>query len=160
MSNRQHRGRLKGKPVTYHLPSPAGGVQMETFVPWTLIKRGAKKQVLTPLDTPQAFADEARNERLARSAAQETPLLRALGLAHHWQRLLDEGRFGSLTEIAEAEGMDRGQVSKIARLAQIAPAIVEACLLGVDRGLTLERLVRRSVPGAWDAQRAQFGLAP
>jgi hypothetical protein len=28
-----------------------------------------------------------------READQDAPLMRALGLAHHWQRLLDEGRF-------------------------------------------------------------------
>lgn len=41
----------------------------------------------------------------------------SLGLAHYWQHLLDTGRFGSLKEIAAAEGMDLGQVSWIARLA-------------------------------------------
>ena len=53
--SKKHRGRFKGDPVTYQLPSPAGGVQLETFVPWTLVKRGLKKQVITPLDAPQEF---------------------------------------------------------------------------------------------------------
>ena len=34
------KGVLTGKPVTYPIPSSAGGVQMETFIPWTLVKRG------------------------------------------------------------------------------------------------------------------------
>lgn len=51
----------------------------------------------------------------------DTPLMRALGLAHHWQRLLDEGRFSSMTEIAAAEGIDLGQASKMSRLARLAP---------------------------------------
>lgn len=88
----KHRGRAKGDPVTYQTPLPAGGVQMETFLPWTLVRRGLKKQVITPLDAPQEFLDEARRERLVREMAQDTPLMRALGLAHHWQRLLDERR--------------------------------------------------------------------
>ena len=46
--SKKHRGRFKGDPVTYQLPNPAGGVQLETFVPWTLVKRGLKKQVITP----------------------------------------------------------------------------------------------------------------
>ena len=53
--SRRHRGQVKGDPVTYQLPGPAGGVQLETFVPWTLVKRGMKKQVITPIDVPQAF---------------------------------------------------------------------------------------------------------
>ncbi len=47
--SKKHRGRYQGDPVTYQLPSPAGGVQLETFVPWTLVKRGLKKQIITPL---------------------------------------------------------------------------------------------------------------
>ena len=61
--SKQHRGRFKGDPVTYQLPNPAGGVQLETFVPWTLVKRGLKKQVITPLDAPQEFLSEATRER-------------------------------------------------------------------------------------------------
>ena len=111
----KHRGQAKGHPVTYQTPLPAGGVQMETFLPWTLVRRGLKKQIITPLDAPQEFLDEARRERQVREMAQDTPLMRALGLAHHWQRLLDEGRFSSMTEIAAAEGIDLGQASKMKR---------------------------------------------
>ncbi len=42
--SRQHRGRATGDPVTYQTPLPAGGVQLETFLPWTLVRRGLKKQ--------------------------------------------------------------------------------------------------------------------
>lgn len=154
--SRKHRGRLKGDAVTYQTPLPAGGVQLETFVPWTLVKRGLKKEVITPLDAPQAFLEEAAHERQMHAASHDTPLMRALGLAHHWQRLLDEGRFASITEIAAAEGIDRAQASKIAQLARIAPAIVDACATGQAPGLTLQRLIRGAVPPAWDAQRAQY----
>jgi hypothetical protein len=36
---------------------------METFPPWTPVRRDLKQQVITPLDAPQAFLDEARRER-------------------------------------------------------------------------------------------------
>ena len=91
------KGVLTGKPVTYPIPSPAGGVQMETFIPWTLVKRGIRREIITPLDAPQAFTVEAAAERTKRKAAQATPLIRALGLAHYWQRLLDERKFRSIT---------------------------------------------------------------
>lgn len=158
--SKKHRGQAKGDPVTYQRPTPAGGVQLETFMPWTLVRRGLKKQIITPLDAPQEFLDEARRERLMREADQDTPLMRALGLAFHWQRLLDEGRFNSMTEIAVAEGIDRGQASKIAQLARVAPDIVEACVTGQAKGLTLQRLNRSPVPAAWDAQRAQYRQLP
>jgi hypothetical protein len=150
--SKKHRGRANGGPVTYQAPLPAGGVQLETFLPWTLVKRGFKKQVITPLDAPQEFLDEARRERLMREADQDTPLMRALGLALHGQRLLDEGRFASITEIAAAEGIDLGQASKMARLAQLAPDLIEAIALGhLDVGVS--QLLRGKLSASWLAQR-------
>lgn len=122
------RGMVTGAPVTYQIPAPAGGVQMETFIPWTLVKRGVRRQVITPIDAPEHFEKEAVVERSARKQVKDSPSIRALGLAHYWQRLLDEGKYRSLTEIAAAEGMDRGQVSRIAQLARLAPEIVNASL--------------------------------
>lgn len=157
--SKKHRGQVNGDPVTYQTPLPAGGVQMETFLPWTLVRRGVKKQVITPLDAPQEFLDEARREQQVRELAQDTPLMRALGLAHHWQRLLDEGRFSSMTEIAAAEGIDLGRTSRIARLAQLAPAIVEACATGISSGVTLESVSRRAIPQRWDEQHERLRIA-
>jgi hypothetical protein len=154
--SKKHRGHAKGDPVTYQTPLPAGGVQMETFLPWTLVRRGLKKQVITPLDAPQEFLDEARREKLMKAATQDTALMRALGLAHHWQRLMDEGRFTSITEIAEAEGLDLGRASRIAQLAQLAPDIVEACITGAAAHLTFESVGRRANPLRWDEQRERL----
>ena len=80
---KKHTG-VAGESVTYSIPDPAGGVKLETFIPWTLVKRGVKKEVITPIDSPREFLAEAINEREARKAAQDTPLVRALGLAHYW----------------------------------------------------------------------------
>jgi hypothetical protein len=74
-----------GEAVTYQIPAPAGGVQLETFIPWTLVKRGVKRDVITPLDAPGKFREEAAAERQARKASEDSALVRALGLAHYWQ---------------------------------------------------------------------------
>lgn len=154
--SKKHYGKQTGRPVTHEIPTPAGGVQMETFIPWRLIKRGVKRQILTPLDAPQEFLSEAAREREARAAGQHTPLIRALGLAHYWQRLLDEGKYRTITEIAAIEGLDRGQASRIARLAQLAPDIVDACMAVQENGLALEPLIRRAFPADWEAQRVKL----
>lgn len=146
-------GKFTGETVTFQIPNPAGGVKMETFIPWTLVKRGVRRKIITPLDTPQAFADESAQEREARIAAQDSALVRALGLAHHWQRLLDDGRFTSMTEIAQVEGLNPRRVSIIARLVHLAPDVVEACLIG-SSGNALEHLIRNgSLPLDWQQQR-------
>ncbi|CAJ0775411.1 hypothetical protein LMG18090_00566 [Ralstonia mannitolilytica] len=152
--SKKHRGQVKGDPVTYQTPLPAGGVQMETFLPWTLVRRGVKKQIITPLDAPQQFLDEARRERQMRETDQDTPLLRALGLAHHWLRLLDEGRAAASADIAEAEDMDVTQVRRLMRLTLLAPDVVERLVSSPDA--VLERVMRRPWPSQWIDQR---GLA-
>ncbi|MEX5830393.1 hypothetical protein AB3332_10285 [Ralstonia solanacearum] len=148
--SRNHRGRILGEPVTRSLLAPAGGIQLETFVPWTLVKRGSKKQIITPLDTPQEFVAEARREKRGRDAMQDTPLMRALGLAHYWQRRLDERCVASVAEIAAAEGIGITQVRRLLRLTLLAPEIVEQLIC--TSGIALEPVMRRSWPASWHDQ--------
>ena len=149
MTSKKHYGKQTGRPITHELPTPAGGVRLETFVPWTLVRRGLKKRVITPLDAPQEFLAEARQERAAQ-AAQDTALMRALGLAHHWQRLLDEERAASVAEIATAEGMDVTQVRRVMRLTLLAPEVIERLVDAPD--IVLEQVMRRSWSNGWNSQ--------
>ncbi|MHA6846518.1 hypothetical protein [Ralstonia syzygii] len=148
--SRNHRGRILGEPVTRSLPAPAGGVQLETFVPWALIKRGSKKEVVTPLDAPQEFVAEARREKRVRDATRDTPLMRALGLAHYWQHLLDERRVASVIEIAETEGIDVTQVRRMLRLTVLSPEVIERLI--ASPVAVLEQVMRRTWPTAWHSQ--------
>jgi hypothetical protein len=150
---KKHRGQITGKAVNYTIPKPAGGVQMETFIPWKLVKRGVRRQIITPIDTPDDFHEEAWVEQQKRKESQDSPLIRALGLAHHWQKLLDDGQYRTMTEIAAAEGIDLGQASRIARLTRLAPNIIEACLTEYGNDLVLEHLIRHGIPVDWNGQR-------
>ena len=145
------RTAASGKPLEL-----AGGVQMETFIPWTLVKRGIRREIITPLDAPQAFTVEAVAERTKRKAAENTPLIRALGLAHYWQRLLDEGKFRSITDIAAAEGINVTQARRLLRLTLLAPAVVESLLANPDVAINLESVLRRVMPLDWREQGAVF----
>ena len=151
MTSKKHYGKQTGRPVTHELPTPAGGVRLETFVPWTLVRRGLKKRVITPLDAPQEFLAEAKRDRAARAAAQDSALMRALGLAHHWQRLLDEERAASVAGIAKAEGMDVTQVRRVMRLTLLAPEVIERLVGAPD--ILLEQVMRRPWPLSWSEQR-------
>ena len=116
-----------------------------------------KKRVITPLDAPQEFLAEAKQERAAQAAAQDSALMRALGLAHHWQRLLDEERVTSLTEIAMAEGMDVTQVRRVMRLTLLAPKVIERLVGAPD--ILLEQVMRRPLPSSWVEQMQVMALA-
>lgn len=150
MTSKKHFGKQTGRPVTHELPTPAGGVRLETFVPWTLVRRGLKKRVITPLDAPQEFLFEAVREREVQAAPQDSALMRALGLAHHWQLLLDEGRAASVGDIAKAEGMDVTQVRRVMRLTLLAPEVIEQLVGAPD--VVLEQVMRRSWPDGWGEQ--------
>lgn len=150
MTSKKHYGKQIGRPITHELPTPAGGVRLETFVPWTLVRRGLKKRVITPLDAPQEFLVEAAQERKEKTAAQDSALIRALGLAYHWQRLLDEERVASVADIAKAEGMDVTQVRRVMRLTLLAPEVIER-LVGVP-DIVLEQVMRRPWPDIWIEQ--------
>jgi hypothetical protein len=47
-----------------------------------------------------------------------------------WQRILDEGIYTSVSEIGDAENISRSYVSRILRLALLAPDVIEAILAG------------------------------
>ena len=55
-------------------------------------------------------------------------LVKALARAWRWQTLLDRGVYGSVTEIVEAEKIGKSHMSRILRLALLAPDLVEAIL--------------------------------
>jgi hypothetical protein len=86
-------------------------------------------------------------------------LVKALARAWRWQKLLDKGVHGSVTEIAEAEKISKSYVSRILRLALLAPDIIEAIIGGwADQRLMLERL-ERPLPANWQRQRTLLDAA-
>ena len=92
--------------------------------------------------------------RRPRSGSGERPnnmrhVVRALGLAYHWQSLLDEGKYSSLTGIAKTEGIDRAYVSRVFKLTRVSPVIVEQALAG---RVTMEALM--VMGNCWTRQEA------
>jgi hypothetical protein len=66
--------------------------------------------------------------RYQASARADPSLVKALARAHRWKRLLENGTYASISELAAAEKIDRGYVGTILRLTLLAPDIVEAIL--------------------------------
>ena len=93
------------------------------------------------------------------AAAKPQPdgtLVKALARAWRWQRMLDDGVYASVSEIGDAENISKSYVSRILRLALLAPDIIEAILAGrTDQALMLEKL-ERPLPASWEEQRQQF----
>ena len=91
------------------------------------------------------------NSGLPRRA--DPALLRALARPFRWQRLLDDGRFASISELAAAERIERGYLGTVLRLTLLAPKVVEAIVDGRQGdGLSLPRLMG-GFSEVWPARR-------
>ena len=67
--------------------------------------------------------------------------------------MLDEGRCGSISELAAMEKVDRGYLGRVLALTLLAPDIIEAMLDGRQpEDLTLPVLMN-AFPLEWKAQR-------
>jgi hypothetical protein len=82
-------------------------------------------------------------------------LVKALARAWRWQGMLEEGRYASLRELAEAERVSLSYISRILRLTLLAPDIVERILDGRPAPHLAELM--QPFPVAWERQRTQFG---
>lgn len=82
-------------------------------------------------------------------------LVKALARAFRYQRMLDQGRYATIIEIAQAERIERGYLGTLLRLTLLAPDIVEAVTaenLGSIRGLPE---LAKSFPEVWASRRSQ-----
>ena len=150
---RRNRCLVQADTVTREIPAPAGGVVIETFVPWKMVRRGVRKRILTPMGEPEAFA----GDESADAGAEDSPMLRALGLAHYWQRLLDEQRVASAEEIAEAERLDISYVRRLLRLNLIDPFLLSVWVR--TPSFKVDSILGQPLPRDWLDQRRLNGSA-
>jgi hypothetical protein len=123
--------------------SPDGST-ITVFVPMRWRRRGGRKVIMAP----PGCDDWAPPPKI------DGALVRALARAHRWRRLLEEGRFGTLAELADAERLNRSYVCRVLRLNLLAPDIVERILEG-RRAPQLAQLMQ-PFPVEWDRQCARF----
>lgn len=81
----------------------------------------------------------------------DNALVKAVARAHRWKRTIESGRFASLSELAEAERINRSYVCRILRLTLLAPDVVEAILDG--RATVQMAEVMGAFPVEWVRQR-------
>jgi hypothetical protein len=80
-------------------------------------------------------------------------LVKALARAFRFQRLLDEGRYASISEMAAAERIERGYLGSLLRLTLLAPDIVEAILDGKQPPKLGLPTLMEAFPAEWLQQR-------
>ncbi len=120
-------------------------------VPLAIRRRPGRKTVVTPVRDGQGAILPTR---------ADPALVKALARAFRYQRLLDEGRYASISEMAAAEQIERGYLGTLLRLTLLAPDIVEAILDGRQPPeLGLPGLLA-PLPVEWGRQREGLRAAP
>jgi hypothetical protein len=120
------------------------GSTLVVWIPMRFQRRGGRKRIVAPDGSEIAPATKPQ---------PDGALVKALARAWQWQRMLDEGVYATISDIGEAENISKSYVSRILRLALLAPDIVEAILAGkTDAELMLESL-ERPLPVCWEEQR-------
>jgi hypothetical protein len=125
------------------------GTTLVVRIPMRFQRRGGRKRIVAPDGSELAPGSKPQ---------PDGTLVKALARAWRWQRMLDEGVYASVSEIGDTENISKSYVSRILRLALLAPDIVEAILTGgTDQALMLERL-ERPLPASWEEQRKRLVL--
>ena len=79
-----------------------------------------------------------------------TPVQLALARAFRWQKMIDEGKFSNIKDLAATVGVDSGLISRTIRLTLLSPKIIHKLLSG-ELDLSLDSC-RRSFPDSWAEQ--------
>ena len=117
-------------------------------VPLTIRNRGGRKIAVAP--DGSVIPNATRQTTMPSYPA----LLKALARAFRYQRLLDERRYASISEMAVVEKLDRGYLGRLLQLTLLAPAVVQAIMDGRQPiGVTLPVLLE-PFPVEWGEQRA------
>lgn len=122
-----------------------------TFVPLTIKRRHTRKLLIAP---------PGQEDAKVRSSF-DLPMIRTIGKAFYWQKLLDSGEVANATDLARQLKLEPGWVAEVLRLTRLAPDIVQAILDGRQpRHLNLHAIRGRQadVPVDWDEQRRLLGF--
>jgi hypothetical protein len=128
--------------MTQGVETRLDGDTLVVRIPMRFQRRGGRKRIVAP--DGSAIVPSSKPQ-------PDGTLIKELARAWRWQRMLDEGVYTSVSEIGHAENISKSYVSRVLRLALLAPDIVD-CIL--DRGPTagLEQFLE-PFPAAWERQR-------
>ena len=134
--------------MTRGIETRLDGETIVVRIPMRFQRRGGRKRIVAPDGSELAPATKPQ---------PDGTLVKALARAWRWQRMLDEEVHSSVSDIGEAEGISKSYVSRILRLALLAPDIIEMILeRRCDQVPMLEQL-ERLLPASWAEQRNHLG---
>jgi hypothetical protein len=119
------------------------GSRLTVRLPMSIRKRGGRKVVVAPSGA-SIYPSRPR---------VDSSLVKAIARAYRWQRLLEEGTYASMRDLATAERISPSYVSRLLRLTLLSPENVEAVLNGQFGTKLATDFVSQPVPVEWQVQR-------
>ena len=115
---------------------------IKVTIPIKIIRRGGKSKI----KTPDGMVGHEEMEALQKALIQ----------GHRWIKLLEDGKFKSVRELADREKTDKAKISKFIRLTCLAPDIQEAILCNTGAWVLTLKDCLKPFPMLWSEQRAYF----
>ena len=114
-------------------------------IPMKLRKRGGRKFIVTP--------DGKEGHWAATRPRVDNALVKAIARGFRWRRMIEDGIYADMEELAKGEKIAASYVGGLLRLTLLAPDIIEMILDGRQPAeLNLARL-HRPWPIEWTEQR-------
>ena len=124
--------------------------QRVTVVPLSIKRRHNRKLLIPPA-----------SDATGATGGLDVPMIKTLGKAFYWKRLIDEGVYATSADLARALNVECGWAAEVLRMTMLAPDIVEAIFEGRQpRHLNLHTLRGRQdlLPRDWGEQRQLLGF--
>jgi len=127
------------------MSSGAQQSRLKVHVPLSFVVRSGRKAIVIESPT-QPPVPNSVNE----------PLVKALAKAYRWRRLIEEGSFSSITELAKAQHLNQSYACRILRLTLLASILIEDALNArLPKHIGLKEFVK-PVPWLWNEQTKIF----
>jgi hypothetical protein len=131
--------------MTQSVQTQLDGNTLVVRIPMRFQRRGGRKRIVAP--DGSAIVPGSKPQ-------PNGTLIKGLARAWRWQRMLESSEYGTLAELADAEGIRRSYVCRVLRLTLLAPDIVERILDGRPTA-GLARFLK-PFPVEWERQRERF----
>jgi hypothetical protein len=119
----------------------AVGETITIRVPFKIRRRGGRKLVPTP-----------DGLLMASTPSVDNAMIKALARAFRWRRLLEDGSYRTMEELAAAEGINASYVSRVLRLTILAPDIVKSIMDGTHASAVTLAVLMKPFDVIWKRQ--------
>ena len=118
-----------------------------TDIPMSFRPRGGRTVIVLP--------DGSRGV-VRREATIDNTMIKVIARGFRWQRLLYDGTYATIEDLAAAEKINPSYVSRILRLAYLSPVVVQAILDGKHPAWLTMRHLLEPFPTDWKQQEKKL----